>query len=256
MLIILSPAKKQNFEQPLNNQQTSVPFFLSETEELIEILRQYSQDDIKQLMGVSDKIAELNFHRYKAFQRLPTQIITRPAIFAFKGDVYKFLELEKYNKAQLDYMQSHFRILSGLYGILLPLDLIQAHRLEMGTKLLNNRGDNLYQFWSDKVTDRLNSELRKHNYLINLASNEYFTVINKQNIDVPIINIMFKEYRDNMLKTIALNSKRARSMMSNFIIKHQLQTPQDLQEFNENGYQFNKQLSSDSEYLFIKENLL
>jgi hypothetical protein len=254
MLITLSPSKGQDFETPGPSKTYSKPRALKDSELLIKELRKIRPKDIQQLMSVSENIAKLTADRYRAFRTPFTPKNAKQAIFAFKGDVYSGIDIEKYKEADLKYAQNHLRILSGLYGCLRPLDLIQPYRLEMKTKLHNARGDNLYQFWGDRITDELNNELeqQKQPVLVNLASNEYFRSVKPKKLKGRLLNINFKETRDGKTRVVAIFAKRARGMMADYILRNRIEDPEDIKQFREGGYRFSKQLSDDSQWTFVR----
>ena len=252
MLITLSPSKGQDFETPSPSKTHSKPGSLKDSEMLIKDLRKIRQQDIQELMSVSEKIAKLTADRYKAFRTPFTPKNAKQAIFAFKGDVYSGIDVEQYKEADLKYAQNHLRILSGLYGCLRPLDLIQPYRLEMKTKFKNVRGDNLYQFWGDKITDDLNQELEKQKeaVLVNLASNEYFKSVKPKKLKGRLLNINFKETKDGKTRVVAIFAKRARGMMADYILRNRIEKPEDIKKFKEGGYRFSKELSDDKQWTF------
>jgi len=252
MIITLSPSKGQDFIDPPLIKKHSQPQNLKDSEMLIKELQKMTVPSLKTLMAVSDNIAELNVERYQKFTTPFTANNAKQAIFAFKGDVYSGLDLTQFTEDDFDYAQDHLRILSGLYGCLRPLDLIQPYRLEMKTKLLNPRGDNLYQFWDAKITDRLNQELQKQQQpvLVNLASNEYFKSVKPKLLEGKLLNINFKETKNGNSRVVAIFAKRARGMMTDFIIRHRIEDPQDIKQFNLGGYSFNQQLSNDEQWTF------
>ncbi|MGD8933325.1 MAG: peroxide stress protein YaaA [Gammaproteobacteria bacterium] len=254
MLITLSHSKGQDFETPGPSKTYSKPRALKDSELLIKELREIRPKDIQQLMSVSENIAKLTADRYRAFRTPFTPKNAKQAIFAFKGDVYSGIDIEKYKEADLKYAQNHLRILSGLYGCLRPLDLIQPYRLEMKTKLHNARGDNLYQFWGDRITDELNNELeqQKQPVLVNLASNEYFKSVKPKKLKGRLLNINFKETRDGKTRVVAIFAKRARGMMADYILRNRIENPEDIKQFREGGYRFSKQLSDDSQWTFVR----
>ncbi len=255
MIIVISPAKTVDFETPPQTSKFTNPDFLNESNKLIREMRHYSHNDIKKLMTVSDKIAELNVERFKKFKTPFTPKNAKQAVLAFKGDVYTGLNIKDFNAKDLDFAQKHLRILSGLYGLLRPLDLMQAYRLEMGLKLPIKKAKNLYEFWDNQVTEKINSEFKKQkeNTLINLASNEYFKVIKKKNLDGTIITPAFKEARGDEFKMIGIYAKRARGLMSRYIIKNKIKDPEELKVFNLNGYKFNKKLSTATNWTFTRK---
>ena len=252
MLITLSPSKGQNFDSPLKTMVTSLPDHLSNSRILIKELRKVDSTDLRALMTISENIADLNVARYKSFKTPFTEKNARPALFAFKGDVYSGIPADEYTKADLKYAQEHLRILSGLYGALRPMDLIQPYRLEMKTKLGTPRGDNLYQFWGDQITDSLNAVLAKHAQpvLINLASNEYFKSVKKKRLQGRLLDISFKETKDGKTRVVAIFAKRARGMMTDFILRNRVEMPEDIKQFNSNGYKFSKKDSTEDQWVF------
>ena len=252
MLITLSPSKGQDFETPALSKTYSKPQALKDSELLIKELRKIRRQDIQQLMSVSENIAKLNTDRYKSFKTPFTPKNAKQAIFAFKGDVYSGIDIEQYSEADLDYAQNHLRILSGLYGCLRPLDLIQPYRLEMKTKLHNVRGENLYQFWGDRITDELNKALEKQKQpvLVNLASNEYFKSVRPKQLNGRLLNINFKETRDGKTRVVAIFAKRARGMMTDYILRNRIEKPEDIKKFRQGGYRFRKELSDDKQWTF------
>jgi len=254
MLITLSPSKGQDFETPALSKTYSKPQALKDSELLIKELRKIRQQDIQQLMSVSENIARLNTDRYKSFKTPFTPKNAKQAIFAFKGDVYSGIDIEEYSDADLEYAQNHLRILSGLYGCLRPLDLIQPYRLEMKTKLHNVRGENLYQFWGDRITDKLNNVLEKQKQpvLVNLASNEYFKSVKPKQLKGRLLNINFKETKDGKTRVVAIFAKRARGMMTDFILRNRIEKPEDIKKFKQGGYRFHKELSDDKQWTFVR----
>lgn len=252
MLITLSPSKGQDFETPGLSKTYSRPEALKDSELLIKELRKIKQEDIQAMMSVSENIARLTAQRYKAFNTPFTPKNAKQAIFAFKGDVYSGIDIEKYREADLKYAQNHLRILSGLYGCLRPLDLIQPYRLEMKTKLHNVRGDNLYQFWGDRITEELNTELEKQKQpvLVNLASNEYFKSVKPKKLKGHLLNINFKETKDGKTRVVAIFAKRARGMMTDYILRNRIENPEDIKKFKQGGYRFCKELSDDRQWTF------
>ncbi len=247
MDIVISPAKKLDFQRGQELECTA-PELSSRTNELIKDLKQKSSDDIKSLMKLSDSLADLNEARFKNFTKT-TEIA--PAAFAFTGDTYKGLDVDSYKSSDLKYAQSHLFILSGLYGLLRPLDKIKPYRLEMGTRLKTNYGKNLYEFWGTDITNKLN-EFRKRNskYLINLASEEYFKSVHTDKLDHELINVKFLENKNGTYKTIGLMSKRARGMMASYIIKNRITELEQLKDFDVDGYEFCKTESKDNFLVF------
>lgn len=256
MIIILSPSKTLDYASPLPTHKHTIPEFLDESVRLIKYLRAKTPEELSELMAISDNLAQINWQRYRDFYTPFTPQNARPAIFAFKGDVYEGIDITNYNTNNLVFAQKHLRIISGLYGLLKPLDLIQPYRLEMGTSLVNSRGKNLYEFWGDTVTQAINYALRQQKtpLLINLASQEYFKAVRESKLDGELLNIIFKEKQDDKLKIIGLFAKQARGKMANFIIKNHITTVNELTIFNENGYKFSKVLSDSKNYVFTRGN--
>lgn len=255
MLVIVSPAKTLDFESPLATERHTQPDFIPEAAELIEVCRKLTPVDIAGLMKVSDKIAGLNAARFEQWSTAFTPDNARQAILAFKGDVYTGLEAESFSEQDFDYAQSHFRMLSGLYGLLKPLDLMQPYRLEMGTKLANPKGTNLYQFWGDKITDKVNDALAEQgdDLLINLASNEYFKSVKARNVKGQIITPVFKDCKNGNYKVISFFAKKARGMMAKYIIQNRIESVEALKQFDVAGYYFSEAESNDKELVFKRE---
>ena len=254
MLAILSPAKTLDYETPLKTKLNSQPIYGRESNQLIKTLRTFEPFEVASLMKISDKLADLNHKRYIEWRNNPAESKTRPAALAFKGDVYQGLEAESFNDNDLKFAQRHLRILSGLYGLLRPLDVIQPYRLEMGTKLKTSKGQNLYDYWGTKLTNGLNEALKesKEGTLVNLASNEYFGAVQPKLLEGSLLNIGFKEKRNGQLKFVSFSAKKARGLMAKFIIKERLKNPDDLKNFDLEDYKFNKKLSSELEWTFSR----
>lgn len=254
MLIVISPAKKLDYETPVKTQKFTMPDFLEDSDALIQTLRQYSAMDLAELMHLSMNLAELNFDRYYNWKKDYGQEQARQCLLAFKGDVYAGIDAESFKQKDLDYAQSHLRILSGLYGLLRPLDLMMPYRLEMGTRLENSRGKNLYEFWGETITDALNKQLKaqKDDVLINLASNEYFKSVKPRKIEGRIITPQFKENKNGTYKMIGIYAKKARGLMSRFILLNRLKDPEDIKAFDVEGYQFNSSLSDADQWVFTR----
>ncbi len=254
MIITLSPSKGQDFETPVSAGGVTQPQMLDESLLLIEELRKYTAGQIRELMSVSDNIARLNQERYQSFSTPFTEQNARPALFAFKGDVYRGIPVGEYSQDDLDFAQKHLCILSGLYGCLRPLDLIQAYRLEMKTKLENPRGENLYQFWGNRITQCLNAELKSHAepVLINLASNEYFKAVKPKLLDGRLLDIAFKEEKNGKARVIAIFAKRARGMMADYIIRNRLEESEAIKSFDREGYRYSAQDSDDRQWVFVR----
>ena len=254
MISVISPAKKLNFnaESPINS--FTQCDFLDDSKKLIDQAKDYSFDDIMKLMSVSENIANLTVQRFQDWKLPFDDQNAKQAALAFNGDTYTGLEVESFSQDDFDYSQDHLRILSGLYGLLRPLDLIQPYRLEMGTKMNNSMGKNLYEFWGTKISDQLNKDLNNHEskYIINCASDEYFKVIDLQSLNVPIIKPIFKDVKNGVPKVISFFAKRARGMMSKYIIKNRVQSINDLHSFNDNGYEFQPDQSDNHELVYIR----
>ena len=252
MLVVISPAKKldENCDLDVISKFT-VPPYLESSKKIIKALRGYSADNLSKLMNTSEKISELNYNRNIKWSLPFNKSNSLQALLMFKGDVYKGISVKDFNKDDFLFAQKSLRILSGLYGILKPLDLIQPYRLEMGTQLQIGKHRNLYDFWGDEITNILNND-KNNDYLINLASVEYFKSINVDNLKSKLINVSFKEKRDGKYKIIAIYSKRARGLMSRYIIKNKIIDPKSLKKFNLEDYRFNKTLSSDSDLVFTR----
>ena len=255
MLIVVSPAKTLDYETPAKTKTFTLPDYLDDSAELIHRMREFSSLDISELMKVSTKIADLNFDRFEAWNKKFTEKNAKQAVLAFKGDVYTGLDAESFSAKDFKFAQSHLRILSGLYGLLRPLDLMKPYRLEMGTRLTNDRGKNLYEFWGDEVTDGLNSQLKKikSKHLINLASNEYFKAVKPKQLNGEIITPAFKELKNGDYKMIGIYAKKARGLLSRYIIQNQLSDIEDIKSFDVDGYKFNKKLSKDNNWVFTRK---
>lgn len=255
MLIVISPAKTLDFESPLPSRKFSQPQLLEESDKLIKILRDLDPADIQDLMHISSKLAELNVSRYLNWEKPFTPKNARPAVFAFKGDVYTGLEAQHYTDADLDFAQKHLRILSGLYGVLRPLDLIQPYRLEMGTSLKNTQGESLYDFWGEQLAKAISKALQdqKDKVLINLASNEYYKAIKGKTGDAEIITPVFKDFKNGQYKVISFFAKKARGLMSSYIIKNRIKDKNELTAFNAEGYRYSKKDSTEQEMVFLRK---
>ena len=251
-LIILSPAKRLNFEKKINIKKATNPIFINESQDLIKTLSSLNKSDISSLMNLSSDLTDLNFKRYNNWDINHNPNNSNPAVSCFEGDVYKELKVDEFSVDELQYLQNHVRILSGLYGILRPFDLIQAYRLEMGTKLKSKKGDNLYQFWGDKINKFLKKDLINKSALINLSSNEYYKSIIHKKIDTEIITPIFLHNKKGNYKVVSFFAKRARGAMTNFIIKNRVETISHLKDFNGLGYKFNAEKSNDSDLVFCR----
>jgi cytoplasmic iron level regulating protein YaaA (DUF328/UPF0246 family) len=252
MKIVLSPAKSLNFESTLPTPNFSESLFLKEARLIHKVLKTKSPKSLSELMDISDKLADLNWQRNQDWKTPFTPQNARPAIFAFDGDVYSGLDAYSIPIEKLDVLQDRLRILSGLYGLLKPLDLIQAYRLEMGTKLPIGESKNLYEFWKPIIATALNKELKKEELFINLASNEYFSAVDSKALKVPVITPEFKDYKDGKLKIISFFAKKARGLMVRYIIDTNAETIEDLKGFNYEGYQFDAHLSKGNHLIFTR----
>ncbi len=255
MLAVISPAKTLDFETPVPTRKRSKPEFQSETAALVDQLRNLNSSALVELMGISNKLASENQVRYAKFSATPTSRQTRQALFAFMGDVYLGLEARTLAPSDLDYAQTHLRILSGLYGLLRPLDRIQPYRLEMGTALANVRGRNLYAYWGARQAEALNklaSKVRTR-YLVNLASQEYFGAVDNAKLDLEVISPVFKEERDGHYRVLSFFAKRARGMMARHLIEQRCRKPQQLHDFCRAGYRYNAALSTPATPVFTRE---
>ncbi|WP_025742305.1 peroxide stress protein YaaA [Aquimarina pacifica] len=253
MKIVVSPAKSLDFETQLPTKKYTEPVFLSEAEKLNILLQKKSPKKLSELMSISDKLAQLNWQRNQDWKLPFTNQNARQAVYAFNGDVYTGLDAYTIPEEKLDMLQDRLRILSGLYGIIKPLDLIQPYRLEMGTKLKVGRKNNLYEFWKKEVTQHLNDELAEDELFVNLASNEYFSVIDKKLLKVPIITPQFKDWKGDKLKMISFFAKKARGMMVRYIIDTNAETIEDLKGFNYEGYGFSEEhTTKPGELVFVR----
>ena len=254
MIIVLNSSKTLDFEPSTRISKHSIPEFSADSKLLVDRLRTLSVADFSKLMGVSEKLAVLNVERYKKWRVSPPDSAAQPAILAFKGDTYSAIEVDNYKIKDFDFAQKHLRILSGLYGILRPLDLIQPYRLEMATKLPTARGKDLYAFWGNRINQSLNTELKreKSGVLINLASVEYFKAAEAGLLNATVITPVFKELRDASYRVVAIYAKKARGLMCNYIIRNHLTRARDLQSFDLNGYRFNPKLSSQKQWVFTR----
>ena len=252
MKIVISPAKSLNFEKELPTNRFSEPKFLKEATTIQKTLKKKKPKQLMELMDISDKLAELNWQRNQDWQTPFTTENARPAVYAFDGDVYQGLDVYTLPEAKLDVLQDKLLILSGLYGLLQPLDLMQPYRLEMGTSLPIGKSKNLYEFWKKTITKQLNSELQKDELFINLASNEYFSAVDAKTLKVPVITPEFKDYKDGKLKMISFFAKKARGLMVRYIIDTNAETIDDLKAFNYEGYAFDANLSSGNKLVFTR----
>ena len=252
MKIVLSPAKSLNFEKELPTALHSEPLFLKESREIHKVLKEKKPADLSDLMSISDKLADLNWKRNQVWKTPFTTSNARPAVYTFDGDVYIGLDAYSLPQKKIQVLQDSLRILSGLYGLLKPLDLIQAYRLEMGTKLSIGESRNLYEFWKPTITKALNNELQEGELFINLASTEYFSTVDVKALKVPVITPEFKDYKNGKLKIISFFAKKARGMMVRYIIDINAQTLDDLKGFNYDGYLFDATLSKGNNLVFTR----
>ncbi len=252
MKILLSPAKSLDYKSDLPTLETSVGCFLNEAQYLNNILKEKSPKDLSELMGISSGLGELNYQRNNSWSLPFSSKNARQSIYAFSGDVYRGLDSYTIDADKIDFMQNSVRIISGLYGLLKPLDLIQPYRLEMGTKMPVGDNKNLYEYWRQKITNQLNSELSDDEPVLNLASNEYFKAIDSKVVKTDIYTANFKQLKNGEYKTIAIFSKKARGMMTRFIIDNNITDINDLKSFNYDGYMFHESLSSKNEFIFTR----
>jgi uncharacterized protein len=255
MLIVLSPAKTLDFELPAKTRMHTQPAFIPHASELVDTLKGYSPARIASLMGISDALAHLNAGRFAAWSPDFTQDNSKQAVLAFNGDVYEGLDAPSLTATQLGYAQDHLRILSGLYGLLRPLDLMQPYRLEMGTALPTKRGKNLYQFWGGAITDALNQSIEKNKWkaLVNLASEEYFKSVQPKDLQVPVITPVFEDWKAGRYKVISFHAKRARGLMARFAAQKTIKDAEKLKKFNCEGYAFDTNASSDTRWVFRRK---
>lgn len=253
MIVLLSPAKTLDFTN-IDYGVHSRPRMLKDSNILIKELKTKTSKDLQDLMKVSVKIADLNVERFHSFKTPFNKKNAKPSVLAFKGDVYAGLQAETMDGADLEFAQEHLRILSGLYGILRPMDLMQPYRLEMGTRLKNENGKNLYEFWDDRITKLINKDLKtsKGSAVINLASKEYFNAVKPKELKGELYHVNFKEERNGVYKIISFNAKKVRGVMSRYIIKNRITKPEDLKAFTEDGYVFNADLSSEKDWIFTR----
>lgn len=250
MLILISPAKTLDYSTP-NFKEFTHPDFPSDIKALVSVMKKKSAKEISELMHVSENLAVLNEERYKTFQKEFTTENSKQALLAFKGDVYTKIEVDTYSQDDFEFAQKHLRILSGLYGLLKPLDLIQPYRLEMGTRLETKKGKNLYEYWDKKIAKAIN-EAAAGKPIVNLASQEYFKAVDLKTLKTPVVNIHFKEFKNGAYQVIGLFAKQARGMMTNFAVKNRIENPQDLKSFNQEGYEFSAPMSGKSDWVFIR----
>ena len=250
MLVVVSPAKKLNMS-PIKNLRETQPYFAKNVNELVSVVRNLSSDNLKELMGISPQLAELNKKRFIEFGKQDK----KAAAYAFAGDTYKGLEIEKLNQNDVEWAQEHLRILSGLYGILRPLDSIEPYRLEMGSKLRGSHGNSLYEYWDDKISNKLNEHAEKigTDTLVNCASNEYFNVVKPNILSLRVITPIFMERKNGQEKIISFYAKNARGAMARFIIQNRIVNTSDLKEFDLNGYSFSNEKSNNDKFVFVRD---
>ena len=256
MIILLSPAKTLDYETPLPTERFSISDHLEKSEELMNELRKRDPEDLSQLMSLSEKLSNLNFERNMNWE--PPKTLSneaRQAIFAFKGDVYTGLSAYSLNKSEINFMDKHVRILSGLYGVLKPLDLIRPYRLEMGTKLRNDRGKDLYQFWGSDITNSINDSIStfKNKTILNLASVEYFSSVNPELLKGNVVSPIFKDYKKGKYKIISFYAKKARGLMTRYLIENKIDNSKDLSGFNYDGYKYSASDSTDQNPVFLRK---
>ena len=252
MKFLISPAKTLDLTSAPTVSQFSSPELLDEAQQLITTIKPYTPADIASLMKLSDKLATLNVSRYQEWEKEHTQDNSRPAIYTFMGDVYTGLDAYSLKENDMQYAQQSLRILSGVYGVLKPLDLMQAYRLEMGTSLKNERGTNLYQFWGDIIVNKINETLDEGELLVNLASNEYFKAVNKKKLAAPLITPNFLDEKNGKFKVISFYAKKARGLMARYLIENRCDTLEELQAFDLAGYRYDPQQSTKDSPVFIR----
>ncbi len=255
MLMVISPAKTLDYETPPITERFTLPQHLDHSQQLIELLRDYSPAQISELMHLSDKLAALNVARYGSWTAEFTPDNAKQALLAFKGDVYTGLNVDDFTDDDLLFAQQHLRMLSGLYGLLRPLDLMQPYRLEMGTKLVNPRGKDLYAFWGERISDWLNEALREQgdDVLLNLASNEYFNSVRRKALNARVIDVDFKDMKNGQYKIISFYAKKARGLMARWVIKERIAKPEQLSAFDYEGYRFSADDSSANHLVFLRD---
>ncbi|TDF34857.1 peroxide stress protein YaaA [Alteromonadaceae bacterium M269] len=254
MLLVVSPAKNLDYDTPPMTTEFSMPDMLDDASELIDTCRTLTPADVSSLMSISDKLAGLNVARYESWSLPFTSDNAKQAMLAFNGDVYTGLDAASFSEEDLDFAQKHLRILSGLYGLLRPLDLMQPYRLEMGTKLATERGKNLYEFWGDSITQKINQTMADNGSetLVNLASTEYFKSVVTKSINNPILTPIFKDKKNGQYKIISFFAKKARGMMARYVIQNKLTEVEQLKGFDLGGYQFSEADSSVKEFVFTR----
>ena len=254
MITLLSPAKTLDYETPDVIAELTIPRFTDQTNRLIRILKKKTVKEIQSMMHISDNLAVLNRKRYKTFSKEYTDENSKSTIMAFKGDVYTGLDAETLDEASLEYVNKHVRILSGLYGLLLPFDRMQPYRLEMGTRLENKKGTNLYHFWGDMISKSLNEDLKEMgtDTIVNLASNEYYKSVNKKKLKANVIDVDFREEKDGEYKFVSFFAKKARGTMTRYIAENKITDASDLRGFDYDNYRFEEKDSSENKFLFVR----
>jgi cytoplasmic iron level regulating protein YaaA (DUF328/UPF0246 family) len=254
MLMIISPAKTLDYESPLATETHTQPDFLDDACELIDQLKELEPHQVSNLMSISDKLGQLNAERFQTWHTPFTPDNARQAVLAFKGDVYTGLDAESFSSEDFSFAQKHLRILSGLYGLLKPLDLMQPYRLEMGTRFENTRGKDLYAFWGSKITEALNQLLASDDkVLVNLASNEYFKSVQKKHLDARLVTPQFKDWKNGQYKMISFYAKKARGLMCRYAIQNRITQADDLKGFNLEGYYFSEDQSDNNNWVFLRD---
>jgi len=254
MLMIISPAKTLDYESPLATETHTQPDFLDDACELIDQLKELEPHQVSNLMSISDKLGQLNAERFQTWHTPFTPDNARQAVLAFKGDVYTGLDAESFSSEDFSFAQKHLRILSGLYGLLKPLDLMQPYRLEMGTRFENTRGKDLYAFWGSKITEALNQLLASDDkVLVNLASNEYFKSVQKKHLDARLVTPQFKDWKNGQYKMISFYAKKARGLMCRYAIQNRITQADDLKGFNLDGYYFSEDQSDNNNWVFLRD---
>lgn len=257
MLIVISPAKTLDFNNARIVNQQSAPEYTKQAKQLVTILKKQSPEELMKLMSISDKLASLNNLRFKQWIADPTIENGKQAVCAFKGEVYTGLNVDDWSNENFSFAQEHLRILSGLYGVLRPLDIISAYRLEMGTKLENPKGKNLYNFWGDTINKNIQKQLNTQgdNVLINLASNEYYKSVNAKKLKAEIITPVFKDFKNGQYKVLSFFAKKARGLMTRYIIQNELKNAEEIKHFTEEGYFYNDKLSKGNEWVFTRDSI-
>ncbi|HEN8801213.1 peroxide stress protein YaaA [Pseudomonas sp. CM25] len=255
MLTVISPAKTLDYDTKPVTERFTLPQYLDDSQELIQQLRDLSPAQISELMHLSDKLAGLNAARFGSWTPDFTPANAKQALLAFKGDVYTGLDAESLGEDDFSYAQDHLRMLSGLYGLLRPLDLMQPYRLEMGTKLANARGKDLYAFWGTRISEWLNQALAEQgdDVLLNLASNEYFSAVKRSALNARVINVDFKDWKNGQYKIISFYAKKARGMMSRFVIQQRISDPEQLKRFDVQGYYYSAEQSKADHLVFLRD---